>query len=149
LGQHKNKYIGRFFTGFSIIKDKVIKPLLVATERVVEYYFPEESNGKKAENCQSNRNSSDMATTAKDTASEDSELTKIKKRFNKLEIKSSEESSSITENNEMELPTLKKRRFRQLERYSISDDLDPFSQNNFPSKSTKSGTFTKASLKLS
>jgi hypothetical protein len=25
-----------------MLKDKVIKPLLVATERVVEYYFPEE-----------------------------------------------------------------------------------------------------------
>jgi hypothetical protein len=25
-----------------MLKDKVIKPLLVATEKVVEYYFPEE-----------------------------------------------------------------------------------------------------------
>ena len=34
------KYIS--FPGFSIIKDRVIKPLLIATEKVVEYYFPEE-----------------------------------------------------------------------------------------------------------
>jgi hypothetical protein len=27
-----------------MLKDKVIKPLLVATEKVVEYYFPEEKN---------------------------------------------------------------------------------------------------------
>jgi hypothetical protein len=25
-----------------MLKDRVIKPLLVATEKVVEYYFPEE-----------------------------------------------------------------------------------------------------------
>jgi hypothetical protein len=37
----EEKYLGRYFPGFSIIKDKVIKPLLVATEKVVEYYFPE------------------------------------------------------------------------------------------------------------
>ena len=33
--------MGLSFPGFSIIKDRVIKPLLVATEKVVEYYFPE------------------------------------------------------------------------------------------------------------
>lgn len=26
--------------GFQLIKDRVIKPLLVATERIVEYYMP-------------------------------------------------------------------------------------------------------------
>lgn len=30
-----------------MLKDKVIKPLLVATERVVEYYFPEEKKDEK------------------------------------------------------------------------------------------------------
>ncbi len=30
------------FAGLSMIKDKLIKPLLIATEKVVEYYFPEE-----------------------------------------------------------------------------------------------------------
>lgn len=34
---------GNSFPGFSIIKDRVIKPLLIATEKVVEYYFPEET----------------------------------------------------------------------------------------------------------
>lgn len=32
-----------FIPGFSIIKNKVITPLLVATERVVEYILPEKS----------------------------------------------------------------------------------------------------------
>lgn len=27
-----------------MIKDKVIKPLLIATEKVVEYYFPEDKH---------------------------------------------------------------------------------------------------------
>ena len=31
-----------------MLKDKVIKPLLVATERVVEYYFPEEKKDEKS-----------------------------------------------------------------------------------------------------
>ena len=30
------------FAGLYMIKDKVIKPLIMATEKVVEYYFPEE-----------------------------------------------------------------------------------------------------------
>lgn len=30
-----------FFPGFSLIKNKVITPLLVATEKVVEYFLPE------------------------------------------------------------------------------------------------------------
>lgn len=34
--------MGKTFPGFSIIKDRVIKPLLIATEKVVEYYFQEE-----------------------------------------------------------------------------------------------------------
>ncbi len=31
-----------------MLKDKVIKPLLVATEKVVEYYFPEEKKSGQA-----------------------------------------------------------------------------------------------------
>lgn len=31
-----------------MIKDKVIKPLLIATEKVVEYYFPEDPSAKQA-----------------------------------------------------------------------------------------------------
>jgi len=31
-----------FSTGLAMLKDRVIKPLLVATEKVVEYYFPED-----------------------------------------------------------------------------------------------------------
>jgi hypothetical protein len=43
------KSIGQnFSTGLAMLKDKVIKPLLVATERVVEYYFPEEKKDDKS-----------------------------------------------------------------------------------------------------
>jgi len=34
------------FTGLAMIKNKVIKPLLIATEKVVEYYFPEDPTSK-------------------------------------------------------------------------------------------------------
>jgi hypothetical protein len=37
-------FMGNKFAGLSMIKDKLIKPLIVATEKVVEYYFPEDSN---------------------------------------------------------------------------------------------------------
>ena len=47
----EEKYIGKNFPGFSIIKDRVIKPLLVATEKVVEYYFPDKEEEKKEEHC--------------------------------------------------------------------------------------------------
>jgi hypothetical protein len=35
-------YTGKNFAGLSMIKDKLIRPLLLATERVVEYYFPDD-----------------------------------------------------------------------------------------------------------
>lgn len=34
--------MGTNIPGFQLIKDRVIKPLLVATERIVEYYMPNE-----------------------------------------------------------------------------------------------------------
>ena len=34
--------MGGNIPGFKYVKDRVIKPLLVATEKVVEYYFNEE-----------------------------------------------------------------------------------------------------------
>ena len=43
----EDTYIGKSFTGLAMIKDKVIKPLLIATEKVVEYYFPEEKDQGK------------------------------------------------------------------------------------------------------
>lgn len=39
--------LGNTFPGLNLIKDRVIKPLLVATEKVVEYYFPEEPKDLK------------------------------------------------------------------------------------------------------
>jgi len=51
---------GNNFPGFSIIKDRVIKPLLIATEKVVEYYFPEEKkeSSRKDSNPSSNNQAS-------------------------------------------------------------------------------------------
>ena len=40
--EEKGKYIGSNFAGLSMIKDMVIRPLVIATEKVVEYYFPED-----------------------------------------------------------------------------------------------------------
>ena len=34
--------MGGNIPGFQMIKDRVIKPMIVATEKVVEYYFNEE-----------------------------------------------------------------------------------------------------------
>ena len=50
MGNLSAKYsLGQnFSTGLAMLKDKVIKPLLVATEKVVEYYFPEEKNAEAA-----------------------------------------------------------------------------------------------------
>ena len=84
------------FPGFSIIKDKVIKPLLVATEKVVEYYFPEneeESISKEEEKDKSkNPNRNSMTGTSKTTNDSLSETfhdcNKIKKRFKKLTVNS-------------------------------------------------------------
>jgi hypothetical protein len=46
LGENQERepgsYIGTKLTGLSMIKDMVIRPLVIATEKVVEYYFPEE-----------------------------------------------------------------------------------------------------------
>ena len=42
LIEEKGKYIGSNFAGLSMIKDMVIRPLVIATEKVVEYYFPED-----------------------------------------------------------------------------------------------------------
>lgn len=39
----------KIFQDFSLIKNKLIKPLLFATEKVVEYYFPDAEEEKKKE----------------------------------------------------------------------------------------------------
>lgn len=44
-----------YFPDFSIIKDKLIKPLLFATEKVVEYYFPEEQKKEEKKEEQQNQ----------------------------------------------------------------------------------------------
>jgi hypothetical protein len=42
--------MGYSIPGFQTIKDRVIKPLLVATESIVEYYLPQENAIKPDEN---------------------------------------------------------------------------------------------------
>jgi hypothetical protein len=86
-----------------MLKDRVIKPLLVATEKVVEYYFPEEE--KKETPCikenadvkmvepKEKSNPKEFIATRPGTVADDqtsisssfeSELVKVKKRFSKL-----------------------------------------------------------------
>jgi hypothetical protein len=40
--EERGNDIGSNFAGLSMIKDMVIRPLVIATEKVVEYYFPED-----------------------------------------------------------------------------------------------------------
>jgi hypothetical protein len=82
------------FPRFSIIKEKVIRPLLVATEKVVEYYFPEEakeasdiSQVSGFEKLSINRSQGGVTKTTADTLSqESSELSSIRQRFQLLDI---------------------------------------------------------------
>lgn len=37
-----SSFMSNNFAGLLMIKDKLIRPLLIATEKVVEYYFPED-----------------------------------------------------------------------------------------------------------
>jgi hypothetical protein len=53
-----------FLPGFSLIKNKVITPLLVATERVVEYFLPENyQQQQSAAECDTKSDTTDTLTT--------------------------------------------------------------------------------------
>jgi hypothetical protein len=100
-----------------MIKDKVIRPLVIATEKVVEYYFPEEKQealqsqpGSKGKFLKRHSGGSTSKTTIDDGASDQdsSELSKIKRRLRKLDINSSSGSIQSPQSHK----TLKKRRFR-------------------------------------
>jgi hypothetical protein len=118
------------FPRFSIIKEKVIRPLLMATEKVVEYYFPEEVKEASQRSQVSgfdkqsfNRSMGGVTKTTADTLShESSELSSIRQKFQLLDISgkdSSELKASHTKNN-------RKRTYRQLERNSFAVDfMDP------------------------
>lgn len=105
-----------------MIKDKVIRPLLIATEKVVEYYFPSEEKqepGSKVANLITQiqgklhlgghhpgvvaaavlNRSSAGATTTKTTgdettslSDESNEFAKIKRRLKKLDLNSMDDS---------------------------------------------------------
>jgi hypothetical protein len=83
-----------------MIKDKVIKPLLIATEKVVEYYFPEEKTepgvkGISSQHPPLNRSSAGgtTKTTHEDTLSDESnEFSKIRRRLKRLDINSSDDN---------------------------------------------------------
>lgn len=103
--QQQSRYLGHNFTGLAMIKDIVIKPLLVATEKVVEYYFPDESKKEQTQvthlptlssmDVHKHQSSgSGTKTTIDDTMSDLSELTKIKRRFKKLDICSLEDGNT-------------------------------------------------------
>lgn len=134
--QKAGSYLGSNFTGLSMIKDKVIKPLVIATEKVVEYYFPQEKQeslqsaslskisklqtssqkvlGNRLSAGSTNKTTVDDATFLSDQDS--SELSKIKRRLKRLDISSLDESSQNKYESPKSHRTLKKRRFRQLER---------------------------------
>lgn len=145
-----------------MIKDKVIKPLLIATEKVVEYYFPSEEKQDLGEghhgahNAILNRSSAGGTTkTTFDETSlsdESNEFAKIKRRLKKLDLNSLDDSTSV-QHKKFESPkshkNLKKRRFRQLERHEIGDEiLDPFSSIESSSKGTQKQKTDRKSLKL-
>lgn len=110
-----------------MIKDKVIRPLVIATEKVVEYYFPEEkqealqSQGAGRGKLLHRHSAGSTCKTAIDDGGlsdqDSSELSKIKRRLKRLDINSS--SGSVSQKSPQSHKTLKKRRFRQLERHDI------------------------------
>lgn len=128
-----------------MIKDMVIRPLVVATEKVVEYYFPEEKveaghqattsikSLKHIKKLGAALNRLSAGSTTKTTVDDatflseqdSSDLSKLKKRMKKLDLSSLDEN--MAEASKLTSPkshkTLKKRRFRQLERHNIADDL--------------------------
>lgn len=97
-------YYGNTFPGFSIIKDRVIKPLLVATEKVVEYYFQEEKKeiakapiasnqvaSKADRKAQRSSAGGRTWTTLDETLSDESvsnEYSKLKRKMKRLDINS-------------------------------------------------------------
>ncbi|CDW86377.1 UNKNOWN [Stylonychia lemnae] len=160
----QSSIFGNNFPGFSIIKDRVIKPLLIATEKVVEYYFPEEK--KESSRKDSNQSSGNQTTlknqqrssaggttktTFDDSMSEESnDISRIKRKMKKLDINSVDDA--ISTRLKLESPksqrTLKKRRFRQLERHNFDSELDPFEHFDSASKSSTKGKNDRKVMKL-
>ena len=119
---------------------------MVATEKVVEYYFPEEPKEQRimavSNNTQSQSSSKRQQrasagaatkTTFEDSISDSSssDITKLRRKMKKLEINSLDDPVSIGK--QLNSPkshnatALRKRRYRQLERYNIDEELDIFS----------------------
>ena len=118
LGREK---VESLLPGFYIIKDKLIKPLLVATEKVVETLLPESES-------MAARVPSAVSTTQAETlslASAETESFKLGKRLKRLTL--DDEPSSCAEESADDVHSIngkgraklfKKRRFKQLERQS-------------------------------
>lgn len=95
-----------------MLKDKVIKPLLVATEKVVEYYFPEEEllpeqlEKQAADGDRRTASAYGGATTHPATLNDDqvsvtssyeSEMSKVRNDFSKLTLNGSSNNLVETE----------------------------------------------------
>ena len=46
----QKKEVSQYIPGIQMIKNQLIKPLLFATEKVVEYYFPEDGRKEEVNN---------------------------------------------------------------------------------------------------
>lgn len=163
---NQGSIFGNNFPGFSIIKDRVIRPLLIATEKVVEYYFPEEkkqASTKSSEEIKTSQSAKDRInkrssvgvatkTTIDESLSEESnsEISKIKRKMKRLDINSVDDE--VSGKMKLESPkshrTLRKRRFRQLERYNFDEDIDPFEAIESRSKTSNKTKNDKKSMKL-
>lgn len=116
--------LGGNIPGFNMLKDKVIKPLIFATEKVVEYYLQEETN-------QITQNRSGIANLTEpqtEVNSKDDNLSigtafNLQRKFERLHI--SRESLSTSQVNSSEIPSfsgLGKRTYRELEKWDIDDE---------------------------
>lgn len=158
--------------------------MLVATEKVVEYYFPEDKKQASAGSAQdkeekkqganskaSQRKSAGNTTFTTHTQEEErdnseeeadrgslngdynSDIARLKRKMKLLDLNSLDDNLS-SGMMQLESPrsnrttTLKKRRFRQLERYNFDDELEPFEGSASKSKVSGKSKNDKKGMKL-
>lgn len=99
----------------------------------MEYYFaekeeeqPHESSASKSQKQRSSAGGT-TKTTLDSMSEESNELTRVRRRFKRLEINSSDNDAMTlpVESSPKSLKTLKKRRYRQLERHNIDEVFEP------------------------
>jgi len=112
--------------GFSLIKNSVIKPLLIASERIVEQIMPEREpyKLKMAPEYEDNLDRNIETTTKHDTISlisgEDQEDKKFRKQMHKLNLQ--EDNYEFFDQPD-KTPVMKKKRFKELQKFSLDEDF--------------------------